>query len=417
MRIVHAVRQYLPGVGGIETYVSQLAQAQALAGNDVRVVTLNRIFDCDDACLPPREMLAGVEVLRVPFRGSRRYPLAPGVLKHLADADVVHVHGIEFFADFLGWTWPLHRKPLLISTHGGFFHTRFARQIKQLWFGSVTRRTLRRYAAVLACSQQDQARFARLVGAKSLLLENAVDTDRFSGLAKRGARTLIYFGRLAPNKGLERLIPWFASLVQQAPQWRLIIAGKEMGTRIDELRALAAACGVGDAIRFHSHPSDEELRGLIAQSSAYAGASSYEGFGIAAVEAISAGLYPVLNAIPPFRRTIERVGHGLITSFDPGADIEEFLARLDRFENDQAAMDRLSHRLAAFGWDAVLSQIDRIYADAMATIPTAGAGRNKSGDDTLHGADDALSPFGPRSPGRSHSTGSFLGRKAPCASD
>jgi len=416
MRIVHAVRQYLPGVGGIETYVSQLAQAQSLAGHDVRVVTLNRIFDGNGEPLPPREMLTGVEVLRVPFRGSRRYPFAPGILKHLAGADIVHVHGIEFFADFLGWTWPLHRTPLLITTHGGFFHTRFARRLKQLWFGSVTRWTLRRYTAVLACSQQDQASFARLVGEKSLLVENAVDTDRFSGLASRGAQTLIYFGRIAPNKGLKRLIPWFASLVERAPEWRLIIAGKEMGTKIDDLRALAIASGVGDAVRFHSHPSDEELRGLIAQSSAYVGASSYEGFGIAAVEAIGAGLYPVLSAIAPFRRTIERIGYGLITSFDPGTDIETFLSRLDTFQNDPDILATLPDRLAVFRWEPILSQIDRIYALATSMMPDD-AKLIELRDEPPHTDHDASTPLPPQAPDLTPSPGSFLGRKAPCASD
>jgi alpha-1,3-mannosyltransferase len=48
-------------------------------------------------------------------------------LRHLRDADIVHVHAIDFFFDFLGWTKPLHGKKLVVSTHGGFFHTSFIR--------------------------------------------------------------------------------------------------------------------------------------------------------------------------------------------------------------------------------------------------------------------------------------------------
>ena len=45
MLIVHVVRQFHPGVGGLETVVLELASAQVKAGHRVRVVTLDRLFN------------------------------------------------------------------------------------------------------------------------------------------------------------------------------------------------------------------------------------------------------------------------------------------------------------------------------------------------------------------------------------
>ncbi|MGD9503100.1 MAG: glycosyltransferase, partial [Methyloceanibacter sp.] len=102
MFIVHVVRQFYPGVGGLENGVRDLASAQVAAGDRVRVVTLDRLFnDPSKKRLPAHETLDGIEIVRIPYAGSQRYPLAPAVLAHIADADIVHVHAMDFFFDYL----------------------------------------------------------------------------------------------------------------------------------------------------------------------------------------------------------------------------------------------------------------------------------------------------------------------------
>jgi len=371
MKILHAVRQYPPGVGGIERYVSQLAALQARAGDDVRVLTLDKIIDGDGRRLPAEEVTHGVRVMRVPFLGSRRYPLAPRARRYFHDADIVHVHGLEFFADFAALTSGAHRRPLVLSTHGGIFHTRFAWPLKMLWFHTITRATLRRYRFVLASSVQDQGLFARIAGAKVKLVENAVDVERFANASHPEARRMIYFGRLAPNKGLETLIRWFAAVRQLAPEWSLIIAGKEMGTRIASLRALAASLGVDQAIEFRSEPDDAALRDMIAGCSTYVCASRFEGFGIAAVEAIGAGLFPVLSEIAPFQRTIERCGHGLCLDFASSETARDFLIAFAAFARQPCSPAFLRERLAPFRWDRVMDQTRLLYAEVLADRASA----------------------------------------------
>ena len=133
MKIVHVSRQYHPGIGGLENFTRNLCEEQVRAGHDVRMVTLNRIFDGDGAELPARETMGGVEIVRLPFRGGRCYPIAPSVLRHVQDCDLIHVHAMDFFVDFLAFTRFLHKKPMVLSTHGGFFHTNYAQRLKQVY--------------------------------------------------------------------------------------------------------------------------------------------------------------------------------------------------------------------------------------------------------------------------------------------
>lgn len=365
MRIMHIVRQYAPGIGGLETYVAQLARCQQRQGHQVRVLTLDRIFNGDDRRLPAREVIDSITVERVGWRGSRRYPIAPEVLRRLGDVDLVHIHAVDSFVDLLAATRWFHRKPMILSTHGGFFHTGFAQRLKRLYFATVTRWSLNGMRAVLASSVQDCEAFARLWPDRTFLVENAVDLERFAGLARPEARTMIYFGRIAPNKEVPQLLDWFAALHDVDTRWRLIVAGKPMGVTLTSLAEKAARIGIGDAVEFHDTPDDVTLKSLITRSSSYACASSYEGFGLAAVEAASAGLYPVLSNIAPFCRTCERIGYGTLVDFTAPPEPERFLTDWRLFAAKRPTPNTIAARVASFAWPRVADRIEQITAVVM----------------------------------------------------
>ena len=93
-----------------------------------------------------------------------------------------------------------------------------------------------------------------------------------------------------------------------------------------------------------------ELRRLIGKASYFACPSAHEGFGIAAVEALSAGLFPVLSDIPPFAKLAARARIGMI--YDPN-DPTSAAARLNQLiPNDAAyAANRQRAMDAASGYD------------------------------------------------------------------
>jgi len=328
MKVVHVVRQFLPSRGGLEEVVLKLSQHQRRRHRcDIRVVTLDRVFSDPGAVLPSCEVISGVQVERIPFHGSRRYPIAPSVLHRLRDADIVHVHAIDFFYDFLALTKPLHRKPLIATTHGGFFHTNFAARLKKLYFASATRMASSRYDRIVACSDSDASVFRRIAPEKVVTIENGVDLGKFRSCASPARRrTLIYFGRLASNKRIDALFPILCYLRAFSPDWRLIIAGKENDVTIEALRRDAVRWDVLEAVEFVDSPGDDVLAGLLDETSYFISASAYEGFGIAALEAMSAGLLPILSRIPPFEALIERAGAGLVVDPTEPAQVARKIA-------------------------------------------------------------------------------------------
>ena len=368
MKVVHVVRQFSPSVGGLEASVLSLARAQrGRLGIDARVVTLDRVFGQTER-LGAEGIVEGVPVRRLPWRGSSRYPLAPSVLDHLQSADVVHVHAIDFFFDFLALTRPFHGRTIIASTHGGFFHTAKWAALKEVWFNTVTRGSVLAYRRIVACSHSDADLFRKLAGGRLAVIENGIDQARFSGAAATAqTKSIIYFGRFAEHKRIDRLFSLLAELRMRDPAWRLIVAGRDADQTVQQLMAMAEAVGIADAVRFAINPSDGDLRSLIGEASYFACLSAYEGFGLAAVEAMSAGLFPILSGITPFRRLAENSRIGLIVDpDDPASAAANVQATV---LEDEAVYTRRQMQAAdavrQYDWEAVATQYAKIYDEAI----------------------------------------------------
>jgi alpha-1,3-mannosyltransferase len=376
MNVVHVVRQYLPSVGGLEEVVRNLAQQQSQSGRYTpRVLTLNRVFRTGGALLPASETLEGVAVKRLGYAGSERYPLCPQVAGALRGADLVHVHGIEFFFDYLALLHPLMRTPLVASTHGGFFHSGFASGLKKIYFKSVTRLSALAYQKVIATSENDGALFSPVVPAERLqVIENGVDMHKFARACAPDLRpVMIYFGRWSVNKGLLECIDVLAALCQQQPEvpWRLMIAGREYDLDAQALQNYAQAHGIADRISLHPNPGVAELRLLIGMASYFLCLSHHEGFGIAPIEAISAGLIPLLSPIPPFVRLFQTTGAGvLLDAATPAQQAWQIILlhaqMADAQQREGATRGAAEAALQAYSWQGVAARYAEQYDLALA---------------------------------------------------
>jgi len=369
MKVVHVVRQFSPSVGGLEASVFDLAEVQRKRFEiDARVVTLNQVFG-REGILPASEVIGNIPVSRIAWRGSPRYPLAPAILTQLHDADIVHVHAVDFFFDFLAMTLPLHRKKLVASTHGGFFHTAQQAGLKKLWFNTITRASCLAYKRIIACSQSDAETFEAIAGNRLTLIENGIDQTRLKDAASLVQnRTILYFGRFTKHKRIAAMFPLLRALREQHPEWRMVIAGRESEQKAAELRALSVAEEVGGAVEFVVGPSDNALRKLIGHAAYFLCLSGYEGFGLAAVEAMSAGLYPILSDIAPFKRLNAQTGLGLIVGSDhldeAAAAIEASVTQgTSEYSNRRAA---LMESVKRYDWESTAAQYATVYDEVVA---------------------------------------------------
>lgn len=365
MRVAHVVRQFHPGVGGLEGFVLSLAKGQRAQGINAEVITLNRIFSDPDTVLPKYDRVDGVPVRRIPYSGSRRYPIAPGVLSCIEPYDLVHVHAVDFFSDWLAATRWLHRKPMVLSTHGGFFHTSFARFLKAIYFRTATRFTVHRYARVIACSSNDEAIFAKITPARRLRrIDNGVDTLKFAGKSSPDLKpTFVYFGRFSQNKGLLELIDTFDALAREVEGAHLHLMGRDWDGLLPAMRERIEVLQREDSITIHESPTDAEIGEVIAQSSFFVSASRYEGFGLTLVEAMAAGLIPIVSQIPSFTSILDGDRTGLQVDFaSPEIAAAEIAGHYRALLEDPADWRaEMKARAEAYAWPKVAARFAEEY--------------------------------------------------------
>lgn len=376
IKVAHLVRQYYPSIGGMEEVVQNIAHHQrTYHGHVPTIVTLNRLFRNSAEVLPSEDEIDGIRVVRLPYRGSSRYPLAPQVLRHVRDADVIHVHGVDFFYDYLALTKTLHRRPLVASTHGGFFHTQFASRLKKIYFNTITRGTSAAYDRIVGTSENDGRMFRDIVHTPKLsVIENGVNVQKFANLgAPHLSPMMMYFGRWSVNKGLRETLALMRALVAQHPEWQLIIAGREYDHTAAELSALIQQHGLTRHVRLVANPAESELARLIAQASYYICLSHHEGFGIAPIEGMSAGLTPLLSDIPPFRNLIEKSGMGLLVGTDLDRAVDQISTLHAQGEPAYAARRAAAQAFVQqYDWRHIADRYVQIYQDLVGGKRVAG---------------------------------------------
>lgn len=367
MKVLHVVRQFHPSVGGMESVVNALCERLRGRGHQCEVVTLSRIWNGHDA-LPATEVVGGLRVERIPFVGGRRYFLAPGVLRFAPGHTVIHVHGIDFFIDFLAATKWRHRTPLVASTHGGIFHTRWAMLAKRIYFHTVTRLALTQATRVICDSAHDDHLFAPIVPArKRVTIGNGVE-DEFFGVRKDvEPGLLLLVGRIAEHKGIDRMIDLLPRVRAEVPQARLVVVGPDWEGLRASFETQARARGVVDSVSFVGKVDRATLLDYLARAHLVLTPSAFEGFGVAVIEAMASGNVVVASDIDAHRELIQPNANGILVDFGDDERAVEGVVNALRLPRTaaEAMGERARAAVSRFAWDRVVDEVERVYHEAM----------------------------------------------------
>lgn len=118
------------------------------------------------------------------------------------------------------------------------------------------------------------------------------------------AKVVIAAGRVTPQKGFDRLLPVWATVVEDYPDWELRIFGE--GVSAPKLRKQIDELGIGHSARLMGFTP--RLNEELAQASLYVMSSRREGFPMVLLEAMGIGLPVVSFDCPTGPRDIVREG-------------------------------------------------------------------------------------------------------------
>jgi alpha-1,3-mannosyltransferase len=367
MKILQLTRQFLPAQGGVESVVEGLSGALQQKGHTVQVATLRLVF-ATGVIAPVESVEAGLTVRRMRHWGSRRYPVAPAAFQAVRGYDLVHIHAIDFFVDYLSLLRLLHHIPMVVSTHGGFFHTEWATALKKIYFKTITRKSLSGVGAVVCVSEHDGEMFRSIVSPERIrVIENGADIDRFWSLRKRVEPGLVLgISRLAENKRVYKVLEAMAMLRHRYPHLRLEWVGGDFASLRDGLERRVVELGLTGRVRFLGSVSREEIYRLLERANLFVSASSYEGFGLATIEAMSAATVVVVTAVGAHSDVIRDGVSGFLIdrdAFGLAAHMEHVLSLPgERLAQIGAAAREATRR---FSWMQIAPRYEQLYREVL----------------------------------------------------
>lgn len=378
MRVVLAVPDFEPAVGGTVRHGGSIARGLVRRGHDVAVVTRRR-----DGSWPSREELGGLRVERIGPVGAGRLAdaralaaLAGWLRRRRARIDVLQTLMWPDAASAAAAAGLSGRTVVGWAIRGEIARAFAPRTgIGGRRLVALRRRHAARCAHVtLTPSMHDELTEARL-GARAVQIPVPVDTGAFRppdeqertrarselGLAP-AAFAVCYVGHLERRKGVERLVEAVAGLVDDRPDARLILVGGGRGVPEDTepaLRALVRERRLEGVVRFCGVRPDP--RPFLWAADAFVLPSFREGMPNTLLEAMACGLPCVAPASAGGDELLDAETGLVPPSNEPRALLEALRSLADDPER-RADMGRAAReRVGEFDVERVVDRFVELY--------------------------------------------------------
>ena len=224
--------------------------------------------------------------------------------KHIHEYDVVHCHGIWHFGSVAPFLFK-NNTPKAVTIHGlldkwALNHGYWKKKIFSILF---QKRFLKRANLIQINNRDEQNDLRKYLGFQHpnvAIIPNGMQLDELANLPSRDTfrnafnlpqdKILVLFmGRLNIKKGLDLLLPAFEKYVRQKDDTLLILAGPDDGYQADTERFIAKH-QLQDNIVMVGMLTGETKKAALADATIFALPSYSEGFSIAALEAMTAGV-------------------------------------------------------------------------------------------------------------------------------
>ena len=332
MKILMLTWEYPPRiVGGIARVVHDLSKRLIKDGHEVTVVTYR-----DNADVPEYENDKGVNVYRVD-----NYMIHPNnfidwimqlnfnmlskateIINKEGGFDVIHAHDwlVTYAAKSLKNAYDIPIVATIHATEAGRnsgIHDETQRYINDTEW-------LLTYEAteVIVNSNYMKNEIQRLFGLpfdKINVIPNGINLSNFTGIerdydfrrqyAMDNEKIILYVGRLVYEKGVQHLIAAMPKILSNYNDAKLIIAGR--GGMMDELRAEASNLGLNDKIYFTGYLNSKQVQKMYKCADVAVFPSTYEPFGIVALEAMLSENPVVVSDIGGLNEIVQHKENGM----------------------------------------------------------------------------------------------------------
>ena len=331
MKILMLTWEYPPRiVGGIARVVNDLSKRLIKDGHEVTVVTYK------EGNAPYYELDKGVKVYRVDNfminannfidwimqLNFNMVAKASEIMQKEGAFDVIHAHDwlVAYAAKTLKNSYDIPLISTIHATEAG--RNSGIRDEQQKYINDTEWMLTYESTEVIVNSNYMKGELQRLFGLpfeKINVVPNGVNILNYSGIerdydfrrryAMDNEKIILFMGRLVYEKGIQHLIAAMPKILNGYHDAKLVVAGK--GGMIDELRAQANALGLGEKVYFAGYVNGKDVGKLYKAADVAVFPSTYEPFGIVALEAMLAEVPVVVSDIGGLNEIVQHRENGM----------------------------------------------------------------------------------------------------------
>ena len=387
MKILMLSWEYPPRVvGGISRVVHDLSHKLVKDGQDVTVVTYR------DGDTPYFEDDDGVKVYRVD-----NFMIAPNnfidwvmqlnfnmiaktgeIIAKEGKFDVIHAHDwlAAYAAKTLKTSYEIPMICTIHATEAG--RNNGIRTDMQKYINDTEWLLTYEASEVIVNSNYMKSEIQRLFGLpfeKINVVPNGVNLNNFNNVyrdydfrrrfAMDNEKIILFMGRLVYEKGIQHLIAAMPKILDHYHDVKLVIAGK--GGMLDELKAQANNLGISQKVYFAGYLNSKDVQKMYRCADISVFPSTYEPFGIVALEAMLAGVPVVVSDIGGLNEIVEHGVTGMKSyAGNPNSIADSILTLLfDHKLCDQVVKNAKAKVKAEYNWSKITSDTFFTYQKAI----------------------------------------------------
>ncbi|MFH8119688.1 MAG: glycosyltransferase family 4 protein [Candidatus Aenigmatarchaeota archaeon] len=162
------------------------------------------------------------------------------------------------------------------------------------------------------------------------------DTERFSKIKVNiNSKNIIYIGAMNKQKGVDRIVEIFPKVQKKIPEVKLFLVGE--GPLKERIKAIGNKAIV--LTGFIKNPEK-----YMSKCAIYISLSSFDSFGVGVIEAMAAGLVPIISENVGAKDIVEKVDKSLIVK-----DEEEAIKKIVKLFRNKKKLKALSIKVKKIG--------------------------------------------------------------------
>ena len=207
------------------------------------------------------------------------------------------------------YSTPLHLNvPTLVAIHDVSFvaHPEWFRTregVRRRWLTRASAGRARAIVTISEFSRREIADRLGIPGSRIHVIPPGIAAPAGGNSTGDREERVLFVGSIFNRRHVPDLVRAFGLVVRRRPDASLDLVGDNRTYPHEDVAHTIAAEGLDGRVRWHRYTSEEELGQLYARARAFAFLSEYEGLGLTPLEALAAGVPPVLLDTPVARES------------------------------------------------------------------------------------------------------------------